>query len=137
MSHENLEIVQRLYAVFAGGVNERTILAAVNEGLADPEGVLDLSTAYPDGPVVRLETMREFFDTQPWGRSTWFEPESLRAVGNDRVLVLIRLHGIGTGSGIEVEGRVAHLLTLRERRVVRTEVYTDRTKALEAAGLPE
>ena len=40
-------------------------------------------------------------------------------------------------SGVEVEGRFAHLLTIREGRVFRTEAYTDRNKALEAAGLEE
>ena len=53
------------------------------------------------------------------------------------MLVLIRLHGVGTGSGVEVEARAAHLLTLRDRRIIRSEVYTHRSKALEAAGLRE
>jgi ketosteroid isomerase-like protein len=53
------------------------------------------------------------------------------------VLVLVRLRGIGTGSGIEVEAPIAHLLTLRDGQVVRVASYIDRRKALEAAGLRE
>jgi hypothetical protein len=40
------------------------------DGLVNPDAELDLRTAYPDGPVVRLATLSEFLDTQPWGRST-------------------------------------------------------------------
>jgi len=134
---ENLKIARRVYEVLAGGLNEQAVLTLVEEGVSDPDGELDLSTAYADGPVVRLETASEFFDTQPWGRTTTFEPESFRAAGSDRVLVFVRVHGIGAASGVEVEGRFAHLLTIRDGRVLRTEVYTDRSKAVEAAGLEE
>jgi ketosteroid isomerase-like protein len=137
MSQANVEIVRRVYDVLADGVDEQAFRTLIELGLADPDAELDLSTAYPDGPIVRLETMSQFFDSQPWGRSTRFEPESFQEAGADRVLVFVRLHGIGTGSGVEVQAPGAHLLTLRDKRVVRTESYTDRDKALEAAGLSE
>lgn len=135
MTQENLELARRVYEVMTGGVNEPTFHTLIDEELVDPEAELDLSTAYPDGPVVRLATLSEFLDRQPWGRSARLEPESFRAVGSDRVLVFLRLRGTGSGSGVEVEGRLAHLVTLRDRRVLRVESYTDRDKALEAAGL--
>jgi ketosteroid isomerase-like protein len=137
MSQENVEIVKRVYEVLAQGVDEHALRSLVAAGLASPDAELDLSTAYPDGPVVRMATLSEFFASLPWGNSTRFEPESFRAVGSDRVLVFIRAHGTGTGSGVEVEARGAHLITMRDGRVVRTESYTDRAKALAAAGLPE
>jgi ketosteroid isomerase-like protein len=137
MSEENVEIVRRVYEIIADGFNEETVRAAIANGLVNPDAELDLRTAYSDGPVVRLATLSEFLDTQPWGRSTRLEPESFRAVGTERVLVFLRLRGIGTGSGVEVEAPIAHLLTLRDRQVVRLESYIDRGKALEAAGLRE
>jgi ketosteroid isomerase-like protein len=139
MSQENVEVVRRLYEqlAVAGAINEQALLSLTEAGVLDPDAVLDLSTAYPGGPVVSVEAMSESFDTQPWGRSIRLEPESVRAVGSDRVLVFIRLHAIGTGSGVEVEGRTVHLVTLRDNRVVRTQVYTDRSQALEAVGLRE
>jgi ketosteroid isomerase-like protein len=137
MSEQNVEIVRGCYEIFADGVNEQAVLRAIEAGLLDPDAELDLRTAYPDGPVVRLATLSEFFDTQPWGRSTRFEPESFRAVGADRVLVFVRLHVVGSASGVPVEGRVAHLVTIRDNPIVRAEVYTDREQALEAAGLRE
>ena len=51
-----------------------------------------------------------------------FEAESFRAVGDDRVLVFVRAHGVGGGSGAEVEGRFAHLATFRGGKLVRAEV---------------
>jgi ketosteroid isomerase-like protein len=137
MSQENVEIAKRIYEVLAQGVDERAVRSLVAAGLADPDGEFDLSTAYPDGPVVRLATLSEFFASLPWGDSARFEPESFRAVGSDRVLVFIRARGTGTGSGIEVEVRGAHLITMRDGRVVRAESYTDRAKALAAAGLAQ
>ena len=137
MSEENVEVVRRIYEILAEGVNERAVYKLLDAGLVAPDGELDFRTAYPDGGVVRLATMAQFFDTLPWGRSTRFEVESIRKAGADQVLVFLRVHGIGSESGIDVEGRFAHLITLREGRSVRTEVYTDRAKALEAAGLSE
>ena len=137
MSEENVEIVRRAYEILADGFDEETVRTLMAGGLVNPDAELDLRTAYPDGPVVRLDTLSEFFDTQPWGRSTRFEPGSFRAVDTERVLVFVRLRGIGTGSGVEVEAPIAHLLTLRDGQVVRVASYVDRRKALDAAGLRE
>jgi ketosteroid isomerase-like protein len=137
MSQENVEIVREAYRVLAKGVDERAASSLVEAGLADPDGEIDFRTAYPDGQVLRLAGMTEFFDTQPWGRSLRFEAESIKAAGTDRVLVFVRVRGVGSGSGVEIEGRLAHLITIRENRLARTEVYTDRDKALKAAGLGE
>ena len=133
-----MEIARRVYEVFEEqGVNEESVFGLIEAGLMDPDVEVDSQNAYPDGGVVGLATMSEYLDTQPWGRSIRFEPESFRAVGADQVLVFVRLRVVGTGSGIEVRGHTAHLTTLREKRVVRTEVFTDRRKALETAGLRE
>jgi len=138
MSEENVEVVRRTYEVFEEqGANEQAVFALIEDGLMDPDVELDRRNAYPDGGVVRLATMSEYLETEPWGRSISFEPESFRAIGADQVLTFVRLRVIGTESGIEVAGRTAHLATLRERRVIRVEVFTDRRKALEAAGLRE
>lgn len=138
MSQENVEIAQRLYEVLAEqGVNEQAVQQTVEAGLVATDAELDFRSAYPDGEVWRLEEIGRFFESQPWGRSMRFEAESFRPVGDDGVLVFVRAHGVGGGSGLEVEGRFAHLGTFRGNRLVRIEVFTDRSKALEAAGLRE
>jgi ketosteroid isomerase-like protein len=55
----------------------------------------------------------------------------------DRVVVLVVLHGRGKGSGAEVATPAAHVWTMRRDKAIRVEAYMDRAKALEAAGLLE
>jgi|SRR5215204_2981010 len=136
MSEENIEIVRRIHEALTEGVHERAINALLNADLMAPDAEIDFRNAYPDGGVFQLATMAQF-EAEPWEQSVRFEVESIRAAGADRVLAFVRTLATGGESGIEVEARVAHLMTLREGQLVRIEVYTDRAKALEAAGLSE
>jgi ketosteroid isomerase-like protein len=64
------------------------------------------------------------------------EPERLLpAVDADRVLALVTTHTVGKGSGVRVDVRVGHLLTIRDDKVIRFQVITDQREALAAAGL--
>jgi ketosteroid isomerase-like protein len=56
-------------------------------------------------------------------------------VDEERVLVLDRQRGRGARSGIEVDHRLAHLVTVRRGRVVQLEAYWDRRDAFAAAGI--
>jgi ketosteroid isomerase-like protein len=64
------------------------------------------------------------------------EPEEVIDFG-DRVLVSGRMTGHGTSSGIPVSGPLFQIFTLRRGLVIRQEDFSDRDKALEAAGLEE
>jgi ketosteroid isomerase-like protein len=55
----------------------------------------------------------------------------------DKVVVLVVLHGKGKGSGAEVATPAAHVWTMRREKAIRVEAYMDRASALEAAGLNE
>ena len=70
--------------------------------------------------------------------STWehwrVEVEEYRTNG-DFVVALCRYIGRGKGSGVDVDTPGAHLWTVRDGRAVRMIVYSDRERALEAAGL--
>jgi ketosteroid isomerase-like protein len=57
--------------------------------------------------------------------------------GEDRVVALTRQRGRGSASGVSVELEYAQVITLREGKMVRVDVYLDRERALEAAGLTE
>jgi ketosteroid isomerase-like protein len=50
----------------------------------------------------------------------------------DRVAVILRMAARGKGSGIEVEGRYAHLWTMRGGKGVRVDAYADPSNALDA-----
>ena len=56
---------------------------------------------------------------------------------DDHVVVLTRYTGRGRGSGASVDTPGAHLWTLRDGKVIRLEIFSSRSKALEAAGLTE
>jgi ketosteroid isomerase-like protein len=55
-------------------------------------------------------------------------------LGN-RVLVLEQHTARGRSSGVEATHESAHLLTLRDRKIVRWEAYWDPAEAMRAAGL--
>jgi ketosteroid isomerase-like protein len=135
MSQENVEVVRQAYERLASVVDERAIQELIDADLVAADAEIDLRSTYPDGGVVGVAGMVEYFNSLPWSRSMRFETESIQAVGPDRVLVFVSLHGTGSGSGVAVEGHTAHLVTLRDHKVVRTVVYIDRAEALEAAGL--
>ena len=65
-----------------------------------------------------------------------FEIEEARGSG-DRVFLVATHHGTGRSSGAPVEQRTAYAYTLRDGKVCRVEVWTDRASALKAAGLRE
>ena len=62
------------------------------------------------------------------------EAEEYRTNG-DFVVVLCRYIGRGKGSGVDVDTHGAHLWTIKDGRAVRMVVFSDRDRALEAAGL--
>jgi ketosteroid isomerase-like protein len=65
-----------------------------------------------------------------------FEPEELTDLG-DRLLVVARMKGRGLNSGAAFDNDFANLLTLRDGRVIREQMFLDRAKAIEAAGAEE
>jgi ketosteroid isomerase-like protein len=53
----------------------------------------------------------------------------------DRVLVLESHIARARTSGVEVRHELAHMLTLRDGKIVRWEAYWDRAEAMRVAGL--
>ncbi len=62
------------------------------------------------------------------------EPERLISAG-DKVVAFVRVCGRGKESGVEVEAKIAHVHTLRDGKVVRTESFEDRDEALRVGGI--
>jgi ketosteroid isomerase-like protein len=61
------------------------------------------------------------------------EPEELIEVSDEKLVVMVRSGARGRLSGVEVEGRLAHLWTLRNRKVIRFQSFRTREDALRAA----
>ena len=70
-----------------------------------------------------------------FGDLRW-EPEELLDLG-DRVLVTVQLRGHGSGSGVAMTERLFQLYKIRRGLSISQQDFTNRTEALEAAGLSE
>jgi len=95
----------------------------------------------PEQPAPRVARGRE--DVRKLGGefdSAWeehkSEPQEIRAVGADRVLLITVEHFRGR-DGIEVEAPFASVFTLRDGKIARWQAFWDKQKALEATGLAE
>ena len=129
MSEENVEIVRRAYLNPAALTDAAPIA---------PDAEFDFTALYPDQPVLRgIDAMRSFRDAGPWGRSQRFQPERYLDVDDDRVLVLVRAIATGRGSGVPIETRIAHEITIRGGVIVRVKVHRGHSEALKAVGLED
>ena len=124
MPEENVEVVRRF------------LLLEVEEALAyaDPDIVWNPAeeSASQGHDAVRASLVR-------W-KSEWDDyemlPEEFEQVG-DRVVVAVSFRARGRASGIEVDGRLYDVYTVRDGKIVRMDQFTQRSEALEAAGLRE
>ena len=124
MSQESVEIVRRF------------LIGDVDEALtyADPEIVWNPIEELPTQGhgAVRASLAR-------W-KAEWDDYEMLPEEfvdRGDRVVVTVRLGGRGRGSGVEIDARFYDVYTLRDGKIVRMDQFTERSQALEAAGLPQ
>jgi ketosteroid isomerase-like protein len=132
MSEENVETVRRVYA----GVNAR--LEAPRE-LFDPDYEFDNMELWPDivevlGFDSAQEAMREYWETF---EAYHVEIDEVIYADEGRVVDVVRDGGRMRGTDAEVWNRFFHVWTLRDGRIVRLSIHTDRKRALEAAGLSE
>jgi ketosteroid isomerase-like protein len=132
MSQENMEIVRRAYEAFS---------RAGLDGLLEhfhPDAEYDITAAI--GPFAGMyygqaairNFLADYFETWEYVR---MEPEDIIDVGEDHVVVLLRMYMRGKGSGVEVEAQTNNVWTLRDGKAVRMAVYNNRAEALQAAGV--
>ncbi len=138
MSQENLEFVRQMFgaagrAINLGALDELYRFLASDVEWVPINAALE-GTRYRGHDGVRhwIEDMNRDWD--------FFEarPEEIRDLGDDRVLALGTWRARGRSSGVELDSQpAAWLLQLRGGKAVRMQTFTDRAKALEAAGLSE
>jgi ketosteroid isomerase-like protein len=140
MSQENVEIVRRAFDAF-----NRTYAA----GATDLSELLDFLD--PDVEWVPIMAVLEGITYQGYeGMRQWIEdvkrdwadfeprPEHFLDLGDDRVLVLGSWHARGRGGDVPLDiPQGAWLIQIRNGKIVRLQTFTERKKALEAAGLRE
>jgi ketosteroid isomerase-like protein len=128
MSQENVEIVRKFVVEFM--VDEHD------------EGLTYLDADFVWNPVEASSTrgVDGFVATMARWESTWAEYEATAEEFvdmGDRVVATVRFHGRGRGSGVETDARYYEVYTVRDGKIVRMDEFTERSEALEAAGLRE
>jgi ketosteroid isomerase-like protein len=124
MSQQNVETVRRF------------LIVDVDEALtyADPgivwNPIEELATQGHDAVRASLARWKAEWDDYK------LMPEEF-VDGGDRVVVTVRLRGRGRGSGVDIDARFYDVYTLRDRKIVRMDQYTERSEALGALGLRE
>ncbi len=155
MSQENVDIVRRMYEEARDAYYGRIealheahengdfgdFMTAAEETL-DPDFVL----APPeDSPFPEAGTRewrgREGFLRFVAGQTEGFEAMSLEPEefidAGDRVVVPLQFGGKARYTGLEVKFAVVHVVTIRDGKATRLDIYMSRREALEAAGLSE
>ena len=121
MSQENVEIVRTFLAV---GVEDAL-------AYADPAIVWNPIEESPSHGHEALSA-----SLARW-KADWDDYEltleELADIG-EQVLATVRLSGRGRGSGIEVDARFYDLYTVRDRKIVRMDQFSEQSEAVEAAG---
>jgi uncharacterized protein len=133
MSQENVEALRPVYEEWGRG-NFRP-----SSDVYGLELQWGWSEEFPDARGVFRETESRSPRMLEW-LSQWedwrVEAEEYISAG-DFVVVLCRYTGRGKKSGAAVDTTGAHVWTMRDGEPVRLEIFSSRTKALEAAGLHE
>lgn len=135
MPRENVEIVESIFAAWNNGTLEN-VLPFIAEDIewVEVEGRPELEGGDFRGQVRVRSMLESLFDTWEHYR---LEPESVRAVGEDRVLAVLREVARGRASGASVESRWGYVMRVRDGKLTRVDAYRDPDKAREALGLAE
>lgn len=133
MSQRNVEIVQVGYERFAA-TGELVV------EIVTPDFVWDMSNfrGWPERQIYEgTEGARTFLEEWMAAWDDWeLEIDALHDAG-DKVVALVRQRGRSKAAGTPVEMSFAQVWTLRDGKQARMDMYSDRTEALEAAGLSE
>jgi ketosteroid isomerase-like protein len=83
------------------------------------------------------EGIRTWYEetNEPWAQ---LQAEAERFIeAGDRTVVIVALHARVPGGEVDVAARIAHVVTVRDGRIVRLDGYDEPDKALAAVGLAE
>jgi hypothetical protein len=133
MSEENVEVVQRMYDAWNRGDYESALshFDPEVEWSEPPDNPGARTWHGPKGVQRALATWVGAFENYR------FELRELIDCGDDKVLLAGWQSGRGKGSGAEVSEENFGVYTVKDRKIVRQQMFRHRAEALEAAGLSE
>jgi uncharacterized protein len=127
MAADDVEILRTAYQ----SLNEGDIEGAV--GVLDEDAEWCEHSDLPEAGLYRgRDSIRTFLERflESWQD---FHQETEELIpGESCVLITLRSHQRGKGSGIDVEAQYAHLWTMEDGRGVRVDAYSDPNEALRA-----
>jgi ketosteroid isomerase-like protein len=131
MSRENVEIVRKAYDAF----NESGVDALLEYFHPD----LEYDVTAGDGPFAGMyhghaavrNFLTDYLDSWEYAR---MEAADVAEVGEDHVLVLLRMSLRGKGSGVEVSAETFNTWTMRDGKAARVAIHNERAEALEAVA---
>jgi ketosteroid isomerase-like protein len=132
MSEENVEIVRTAIEAF-----NRRDAEAFAADLAQDAEIVPMRAAL-EGTVYRGPDAASQYCAavdESWDNLRW-EVEEVRD-GGDWVLALGRIRGRGADSGAEIDTRAGWFVRFRDGLIASFHTFSDRSAALEAAGLSE
>ena len=131
----NEELVREGFRAFSEGRYEDSL------ALMDPEIEWHIAFRIPDLPpdtaVVRgHQEIRELWGrfTEAWDSLT-FDPEQILYDDRERVIVRIQVHGVGAGSGVEVDRTIFYASTVRDGKLLRILPFDTPAAAAEHLGV--
>jgi ketosteroid isomerase-like protein len=133
MSQENVEVARQWLDAF----NRRDKAAWL--ALCDPEFEWVPPSNWPENAPIRgQEAIWEFIVEldEAWEEGSYDIVEVIDC-GDDKVAGRVARHVRGKASGVDADFEYWNVVTLRRRKWLRSEWFTDRAEALEAAGLRE
>ena len=134
MSQETLEKVRRAYEAFNTAGLDALLEHFHSEAEYDITSAIGPYAGMYYGRAAIRNFLAEYLESWEYVR---MEPEDIIEAGDEHVLVLLRLHMRGKGSGIEVAAQTVNLWTIRDGSAVRMAVYNDKAHALKAVGLSD
>jgi uncharacterized protein len=132
MSEEKVEVVRAAYAAW----NRGDLDAVVERMHSDIEMTQDSripGATNARGRSAARAWLASFYET--WEQFDLTVEEVVEAGEQVAVVALIRARG--KASGVSVEQRIGHVLTVRGGKTIRWQSYTTPAEALEAVGLRE
>src|SRR5579859_6504481 len=112
--------------------------ATINEVYHPDHEFVALASAFEGGSYRGARGYRDWLQSAQNAGDWEMRVEQVTAIGADRVLAVTPTSFQGKSSGVPLrEERVASIMTVREGKIIRTEVYPSPEEALEAAGLKE
>ena len=137
VSQENVELARRGYEALNEALRTGIFQEAI-DAFCDPDIVLVPSGILPESTEMHgHDGMRLFLDVQTEAFEDFFvEPQTFIDAG-PQIVVPVRFGGRARHTGLDVTFEVVHVLTARDGKWTRIDVYPSEAEALKAVGLED